>query len=90
MPYIAARFRVFIFTEEVSGKVSTCNSGSSMTRSNSNTCKNVFSLTSKEYVSHESMLILDLDHKRLEIRVITIKNIAVQIRVHQSSKIFHI
>ena len=36
------------------------------------------------------MLILDLYHKRLKIRVITIKNIAVQNRMHLSSKIFDI
>ena len=41
------------------------NSGSSMRRSTSNACKNIFSLTSKEYVSRESMLISDLDHKQL-------------------------
>ena len=34
-----------------------------MQRSNSNANKNVFSLTSKEYVSRENMLILDLGHK---------------------------
>ena len=65
---IAARCRVFIFAEDVLRKASTCNSGSSMRRSKSNACKNIFSLTSKEYVSHESMLILDLralDNKRL-------------------------
>ena len=36
------------------------------------------------------MLILDLDHKRLQTRVIAIKNIAVQIRAHASSKIYDI
>ena len=56
---IAARFRVFLFAEDVSLKASTCSSGSSMRRSNLNSCKNIFSLTSKEYVSRESMLILD-------------------------------
>ena len=43
-----------------------------------------------EYVSRESMLIIDLDHKQILIRVITIKNIAVQILVHLSSKIFDV
>ena len=41
-------------------------------------------------MSRESKLTLDLDHKRLKIRIVTIKNIAVQIRVHLSSKIFDI
>ena len=50
----------------------------------------MFSLTSKEYVSRESMLIFNLDHKQLQICVITNKNIAVQIRGHLSSKIFDI
>ena len=36
------------------------------------------------------MLISDLDHKRLQIRFISIKNFAVQIRVHLSLKIFDI
>ena len=61
-----------------------------MRRSNSNACKNIFSLTSKECVCRGSMLISDLDHKRLLIRVTTIKIIAVQIRVHLSLKIFHV
>ena len=43
-----------------------------------------------EYISCESMLILDLDHKRLLIRVIAIQNVAVQICVHLRSKIFNI
>ena len=59
------QFRVSIFAEDVSHKVSTCNSGTSMRRSNLNACKNMFPLTSKENVSRESVVILDLDHKRL-------------------------
>ena len=61
----AARFQVFVFAEDVSCKASTCNSRCSMQSSNSNACTNMFSLTSKEYVIRESMLILDLDDKRL-------------------------
>ena len=48
----------------------------------------MFSLTSKKYLSRESMLILELNHKRFYTRVITNKNIAVKVRVYLSSKIF--
>ena len=59
-----------------------------MLRLNLNACKNMFSLT--ENVTRKSMLVLNLYNKCLEIHVITIKNNAVQIRVHLSLKIFGI